>query len=144
MTARIEGLNPLLRTFRNFDKSLSKELRVRAKAIAEPIAEDARARARSPQERMVAPSIRAVSDRIPVIKAGGGKRLASNTPRRVRPQAGAVFFGADFGARTNPRFPRKKDGGRLLFPAVKDNRTNIAKQYLDAVDDVFGDRNRGR
>lgn len=138
--AKIAGLNEFLRDMRTAPRELQNELRGRAQAIAEPIAEEARRNARTPQERLVAPSIRAVRDRLPVIKAGGGKVLASRTPRRRQPRAGDVYFGADFGASKLSQFPRKSKTGRLVFKAVKGNRKQIAKQYLDAVEKVFKGR----
>lgn len=138
--AEIKGLNQFLRDMRHAPPELSKELRQRAQKIAEPVAADARSRASTPQARMSAPSIRAVRDRVPVIKAGGGSALVSGTPRRRRPKAGDVYFGADFGARGLPQFPSKTKGGRMVFKAVRGQRKHIADQYLDAVEDVFKGR----
>lgn len=132
------GLNKFLRDLRNFDPELSKELRRRARDIAEPIAADARSRASTAQQQAVAPSIRAVSDRLPVIKAGGGRVYPSTTPRSRKAKMGDVYFGADFGS-SLPQFAfRKRKGGTMLFKAVKGKRKHIADQYLDAVEDVFG------
>ncbi len=134
--SQIKGLNSFLRDMKHAPRELSKELRNRSQAIAEPIAKEARANARTPQQKLVAPSIRAVKDRIPVIKLGGGRKLKSTTPRRLKPSAGAVYFGADFGS-SLPQFRAKNKGGTMIFPAVKGRRKQIADQYLDAVEDVF-------
>jgi hypothetical protein len=139
MAQEIIGLNALLRTFRTYPKELSTELRARSQRIAEPIAAEARDRATSPQQKLVAPSIRAVRDRIPVVKVGGGTTLKSSTPRRRQPKAGQVYFGADFGS-SLPQFPGKTKGGRMIFKAVKGQRNNIADEYLGAVEDIFGKR----
>jgi len=136
---QIEGLNALLRTFRGAPRELQTDLRKRSQAIAEPIAAEARGRAVTSQQRMVAPSIRAVRDRIPVVRVGGGTTLQSSTPRRRKPKAGQVYFGADFGSGL-PQFPGKTKGGRMIFKAVRGQRNNIGEQYLDAVSDVFGKR----
>ena len=117
-------------------KELQSELRQKAQAIAEPVASEARGRASTAQQSLVAASIRAPRDRIPVIKAGGGKTLPSSTPRRRKPRAGDVYFGADFGSGL-PQFPGKTKGGRMLFKAIKGKRKHIADQYLDAVEKVF-------
>ncbi len=136
--SQIKGLNQFLRDMKHAPRELSKELRNRSQAIAEPIAKEARANARTPQQKLVAPSIRAVKDRIPVVKLGGGRKLKSPTPRRLKPSAGAVYFGADFGGgRSVPQFGRKNKGGTMIFPAVKGRRKQIADQYMDAVEDVF-------
>lgn len=135
--SRIDGLNQFLRDMKQAPRELQQELRGEAMAIAEPIADLARRKARTEQQRLVAPSIRAVKDRIPVVKAGGGRRLASTTPRRRRPAAGDVYFGADFGSRRAPQFGPKKKGGDMVFQAVKGRRKQIADSYLEAVERVF-------
>ena len=140
MGAEIKGLNQFLRDMKNAPKELQSELRSRAQDIAEPIASDARSRASTAQQRLVAPTIRAPKDRIPVLKAGGGKVLASGTPRRRRPRGGDVYFGADFGSSTLPQFPGRKKRGTMVFPAIKGKRKHIADQYLEAVEDVFKGR----
>lgn len=139
MGAEIKGLNQFLRDMKTAPKELQAELRKRAQDIAEPVAADARSRARTAQQRMVAPTIRAPRDRIPVIKAGGGKVLASQTPRRRRPRGGDVYFGADLGS-SLPQFPAKTKGGTMVFKAIKGQRKHIADQYLEAVEDVFKGR----
>lgn len=140
MGAEIRGLDQFLRDMKNAPKELQAELRSRAQQIAEPVAAEARGRARTAQQRMVAPTIRAPKDRIPVIKAGGGKVLASGTPRRRRPRGGDVYFGADLGSSTLPQFPGKTKGGTMVFKAIKGQRKHIADQYLAAVEDVFKGR----
>ena len=137
MGASIPGLNQFLRDMKHAPRELQTELRKRAQDIAEPVAADARSRAQTAQQKMVAPTIRAPKDRIPVIKAGGGKVLASSTPRRRRPRGGDVYFGADFGSATLPQFPGRRKRGTMVFPAIKGKRKHIADQYLDAVEDVF-------
>jgi hypothetical protein len=37
--------------------------------------------------------------------------------------------GAQFGARTYPQFPAVKKGGYTVFPAIKENKDNIADLY---------------
>lgn len=136
--SQIKGLNKFLRDMKFAPRELQTELRNRAQKIAEPIAEQARANAKTPQQKLVAPSIRAVKDRIPVVKLGGGRKLKSTTLRRLKPAAGAVYFGADFGAsRHAKQFQPKKKGGTMIFPAIKGRRKQIADEYMAAVEDVF-------
>ena len=137
MGAEIVGLNKFLRDMKGAPPELQKELRRRAQEIAEPIAADARGRASTGQQQLVAGSIRAVKDRLPVIKAGGGSKLGSTTPRRRKPSAGDVFFGADFGSNSLPQFQGKKKGGQMVFAAIKGKRKQTADEYLDAVEKVF-------
>lgn len=133
----VDGLRPLLRLMSDLPKETQAEIRVKAQRIVEPVAAEARRNASSAQQRLVAPSIRAVKDRVPKIKAGGSKTLASTTPRRRKPKAGDVFFGANFGGAPR-QFPPKVKPDYMLFRAVEGNRRHIAKQYLDAVERAFG------
>ncbi len=136
--SQIKGLNSFLRDMKHAPRELQNKLRKRAQKIAEPIAEDAKANARTPQQKLVTPSIRAVRDRIPVVKLGGGRKLKSTTPRRLKPSAGDVYFGADFGGgRGVSQFGPKNKGGTMIFPAVKGRRKQIADEYMNAVEDVF-------
>ena len=135
--AEIVGLNKFLRDMKSAPVELQRELRTRAQAIADPIASEAKSNASTAQQKLSAPSIRAVKDRIPVLKAGGGKTLPSTTPRARKPKAGDVYFGADFGSRHLNQFGPKTKGGAMIFKAIKGKRKHIADEYLDAVEDVF-------
>lgn len=139
---KIEGLNGFLRDMNRAPKELQDQIRDNALRIAEPIAEDARRRATTQQERLVAPAIKAKRDRIPVVKLGGAKRLASSTPRAKQPKASDVYFGADFGSNTLRQFPAVKKGGRLFYPAIEGRSREIADAYLDMVERVFKGRRR--
>lgn len=135
----IEGMNSFLRSLKDAPRELQNELRDRAKDIAEPIAADARALARTPQQKLIAPSIRAVRDRVPVVKLGGGRKAASTTPRRIKPKMSDIYWGADFGSDMK-QFPAIKKGGRLIYPAIAGRKDEVADAYLDAVEKIFKGR----
>tara|TARA_R110000803_G_scaffold100681_1_gene168733 strand:+ start:355 stop:792 length:438 start_codon:yes stop_codon:yes gene_type:complete len=138
--AGVDGLNKFLRDMSKAPKALQNELRDRAKVIAEPIAADARANATTAQQKLVTPSIRAVRDRVPVVKLGGGRKAASTTPRKLKPKMSDIYWGADFGSDHLKQFPGEKKGGRLIFPAIKGRSDEIADQYFEAIEDVFKGR----
>lgn len=138
--ATIVGLFPMLRAISKAEgPEGNRALREVAKGLAAEVAGDAVSRATTPQERLAAAKgIKAASDRIPSIRMGGNARLSRSTPGRGKqPRAGDVIFGADFGSDVLRQFPPKVRGGRLVFQAVKDNNQEIAKRYLDAVEELF-------
>jgi len=134
VTVKIEGLNDLLRATKG---DLSKQMRQKSKAIAEPVAAEARKLAGrgTPVMQALAPAIKAKSDRLPVVVGGTmAKRLTSSRqPNR------AFFLGAEFGDDTGRyrQFGKPKKGGQSVYPAVWANRDNTARQFLDAIEEVW-------
>jgi hypothetical protein len=100
---RIANLNAVLRSLARMPKEATDGLRDEAQAIATDIVNRARGSASAPQMRLAAQSLKAKRDRIPVIEAGGTKRLPVTSgrkrrgPDRSRQTYGDVFFGAEFG-----------------------------------------------
>lgn len=141
MAVEVEGLNSMLRMTRQFGDNKARvnaELREAAGEVAGLVANRARRRASTAQQKLVAPSIRAARDRVPVVQAGGSRRLASSTPRRRQPAAGDVFYGANFGARGGFNgFPAVRRPDYMLYAAVKESRRDITESYLDRVADAF-------
>ncbi|MFZ9967473.1 MAG: hypothetical protein ACO3IN_10820 [Steroidobacteraceae bacterium] len=76
----VEGLNDVLRAFRQLPKEASKELRAASKNIAErhmaPAWRDA-ALGAGPWGEEIAASVKAASDRIPAVKIGGNRKVFS-------------------------------------------------------------------
>lgn len=76
----VEGLNDVLRAFRQLPKEASKELRVASKSIAErhmaPAWRDA-ALGAGPWGEQIAASVKATTDRIPAVKIGGNRKVFS-------------------------------------------------------------------
>lgn len=86
----VEGLNEVLRGFRNLPKEASKELRSASKSIAErhmvPAWRNAALYGAGPWGQVIADSVKAGSDRIPVVRIGGNHKALSGggTPNMVR------------------------------------------------------------
>jgi hypothetical protein len=88
--AYIDGLNEVLRGFRNLPKEASKELRTASKAIAErhmvPAWKNAALYGAGPWGQVIADSVKARQDRIPAVSIGGNRKRFSGgaTPNMVR------------------------------------------------------------
>lgn len=137
MTVRIEGVKETLAKFRQLPKDASDEIRERSMRLAEVLAVKAQAAARSdvsPQAKLVASTIRPRRDRVPVIVAGGSKRVG-----RRRSPAWGVLFGAEFGANQYPQFGKPHQGreGSFLFPVVEENSELVEREWNAAADDVI-------
>jgi hypothetical protein len=76
----VEGLNDVLKAFRQLPKEASKELRQASKTIAErhmaPAWRDA-ALGAGPWGEQIAASVKAASDRVPAVKIGGNRKVFS-------------------------------------------------------------------
>lgn len=86
----VEGLNEVLRAFRNLPKEASAELRKASKQIAErhmvPAWRNAALYNAGPWGEQIAKSVRAKSDRIPAVQIGGDRKVFSGgaSPTMVR------------------------------------------------------------
>ena len=86
----VEGLNDVLRGFRNLPKEASKELRKSSKTIAErhmvPAWKNAALYGAGPWGQVIADSVKARQDRIPAVSIGGNRKTLSGggTPNMVR------------------------------------------------------------
>lgn len=138
----IEGLNAALRML---PKEASAKLRDASVDIAADIASEASGRARSQggAASLVAPSIRATRDRVPVVKMGGSTRLPASGNGWARSRGGArqtigdVIWGAEFGGGARPTTlqfqPHRGRTGYFLWPTVRDNNRDIHERYSDAL-----------
>ena len=135
--ATIEGLNDFLRALKTVDKRFSKELRVAARQVAELVATAviAKGRGTSRQAALSIQTVRAVNDRVPTIRYGGPTKVSTSRGKRVA--SGNIIFGADFGQTSGLRqFPGPVQSGRILWPTVRNMRSDIVEKYLDAVDRI--------
>jgi hypothetical protein len=132
---QILGIEETLRAFNRLPKEANKSLRERSKALAQVIAGKAQSAGRgsSAQSALVAQTVKARSDRIPKLAAGGAKRVGRN-----RTPAHKIFFGAEFGAGSRlPQFrPHLGREGYWLYPTVRANTEETAKAWQDVLDDV--------
>jgi len=144
----VKGLNKALA---KLPKEASAELRTAAKAIAADIAQEAQGRAKGQGglAALVAPTIRAARDRVPVIKMGGSGKLPAaggdweHSRSGARQTIGDVIWGAEFGgkgrATTQQFLPHKGTAGYFLWPTVRDRSDEMQDRYSEALLDALGD-----
>lgn len=147
----VAGLN---KTLRKLPKTASAELRDASQAIADKVAGDARgaATAQGGVARLVAPTIRAGRDRVPLVRMGSSARLPADGRSRKgdRQTIGDVIWGAEFGGgarKTTQQFKpwRGNDtgAGYFLWPTVRGDRDFIEQAYGDAILDAIDDAATG-
>lgn len=143
---KITGAREMLRAFRNVPKDASKELRAANREISQREALKVRAAAEAAprQGPAVAPSVRAGSDRVPIVQAGGARR-AGRQSRRSRGQrpttAGDLVFGANFGATFLHQFPSHNGGAGaddyFFFKTIERDMPSIADEWTQAAERVL-------
>lgn len=143
MRIQAEGLTETLSAFRKLPKDATKALRDGTLEISQKLAAKARQAAMSdfaPQSKLVAPTVKAVKDRVPAIQAGGAKRVG-----RHRVPAYKVLFGSEFGANRYPQFHRSHQGqeGAWFFPIVEANQAQVMAQWRKAADDIIDEFTAG-
>jgi len=149
---KIDGARETLRAFGRLGKDANKALREANKDISSDLAGKIQTAARSSdaQSAAVASSIKARSDRVPTIEAGG-RRLATKQRRRSsgqrKTQAGDLIFGANFGATYLPQF-RPHNGGAgsddyWFYSTVDDNEERIVKRWQDTADRLLSEWGSG-
>lgn len=137
LTLRVEitGVRETLRAFRQLPRDANNELRTRTMALAETVADRVRAasRADSPQSALLAPTVKARRDRVPVIQVGGATRVGRN-----RKPAYKVLFGSEFGATYLRQFrPHVGSGSYWFFKTVDSQKVEIDRTWNEIADDVI-------
>lgn len=152
---RITGVRATLAAFRELPDDANAELRTRSKALAETLAVQVRgaAVADGPQSAMLAPTVKAGRDRVPVITAGGSRKVGRN-----RKPAGALLFASEFGMSGQSgwynRPPYRGSSGRQwhahagrgsywFFRTVEDNSARIDREWNAAADAIVRAWGRG-
>jgi hypothetical protein len=132
VTIRITGLRETIRAFKKWPDDAITEIRAAGFSIAGVVATKIRESARlNAQSGLLAPTVRAVKDRLPVIVAGGERRIGRNKVRAYK-----VLFGAEFGAVTLAQFRAFNSGGYFFFVTVDRESDYIQDEYLGAVDEI--------
>jgi hypothetical protein len=135
VTLRLEGAAEVLRAFRQLPKDANNELRAASLALAQTLAPKVATAGRSEgaQAALLAKTVRAQRDRVPVIVVGGTRRLGSN-----RKPAFKMLFGSEFGANFYRQFkPHLGSGSYWIFRTVDDNQPLISKEWNKAADNVI-------
>lgn len=139
---KVSGARETLAAIRKLPKDTVKELRVASKELAGKLAEKAAeaGRAEGSQAAVVARTVRAGLDKVPVVQAGGAKRIGSR-----RAPAWTLLFGSEFGSDQYTQFPRSHQGrqGIWFFPTVEENSAEIAREWRQAADRVIAAFNAG-
>lgn len=153
VTVHAQGLRETLAAFRQLPKDAATELRIRTLELSEVLAGKARAAAMAEggPAALMAPTVKAVRDRVPVVQVGGTRRVGRN-----RVPAWQLVFGGEFGMNQrsgwyaaakyeqNPgsQFkPHRGQQGYWFFPLVESEGPTIARAWLqvaDVVIDKFG------
>jgi len=146
---QIVGLADFLRKASQADANFNKEMRIASQEVAQKLVVKARIEAgsvtRSRQAVEVMKGMRARRDRIPTVKLDEKSGFVSQSrPNRIRKRKvtrGDVFFGAEFGGARNKntqQFLRHRmKSGYFFWPTVRKEKTEIAREYLDAIDRVL-------
>jgi len=162
----LPDLNLFLRDARKLGPEFQRELRKESLNVAKHVVQRSQARAATPAEREVAKSLRAKSDRVPVIEMSKSAQFVSksrrNAKRSERSKARRidVFFGTEFGGgkyqRGNPTTrqsvrgevvrrgrgytsqfrPHRGKQGYFFYPTVRAEGRNIVTMYAAGVERV--------
>jgi hypothetical protein len=155
VTVHIEGVRQTLRKFQALPKDASNRLRDKSKQLAEFLALKAKAAAiaDSPQAALMAPTIKAVRDRVPVVQAGGPKRVGRN-----KKPAYGLLFGSEFGmtgrsgwfnnaqyqSSTGRQYrPHRGSRGYWFFPLVESEAPAISRAWNQAADEAVAEFVKG-
>ncbi|MDG4790371.1 hypothetical protein O7626_31380 [Micromonospora sp. WMMD1102] len=135
VTLRLDGARDVIRAFRDLPKDANNELRNASLALAETLAPKVAAAGRSEgrQAALLAGTVKAQRDRVPVIVAGGTRRLGRN-----RKPAFKLLFGSEFGANFYRQFkPHLGSGSYWIFRTVDDEQPRISREWNKAADRVI-------
>jgi len=145
----IDGVRETLAAFRSLPKDANDQLRERSRKLAEIVAERAKAagQAEGKQAALVARTVRARRDRVPVVQAGGTRRLG-----RHRAPAFGLLFASEFGMDqrsgwyANQRYrrstgmqyePHTGQEGLWFFPTVEAAQPMINREWNAAADEIM-------
>jgi hypothetical protein len=144
---RAEGVRETLAAFNRLPKDTNRELREASLRIANLMAQSAKGASHiDAQSAAVGTTVRAIKDRVPVVQAGGAKRITSG-----RVPAYRLLFGSEFGANgrfgwySAPRYaespgrqfsPHQGQSGRWFFPTVEREFPAALREWQRAADEI--------
>lgn len=133
---RISGIRETLAALQRLPKDAQDEIREASQGLARVLAESAAAagRAEGRQASLVASTVKARRDRIPVIEAGGTKRLGRN-----RKPAYKLLFGSEFGSNFYLQFGKAHlgSGSYWFFDTVDREQAEIIAGWQEAADRII-------
>jgi hypothetical protein len=132
-TVKIDGLRETLAAFKALPKEANAELRVETLKLSKDLATAVKgaALAEGSQWGLLARTVRARKDRVPVVQAGGVTRLGRN-----RKPAFKLLFGAEFGAKYLHQFKPRQADGYVFFPAADREVPRINAAWNKVADDI--------
>ncbi len=131
----ITGVREVLAALNQLPKDATVELKAAALELSKHIADEARQAGinEGRQAALVATTVRATKDRLPVVVAGGSKKLGRN-----RQPAYKLLFGSEFGASVLRQYkPHLGRDSYWFFKTIETNAVEIQKRWLDAADEVI-------
>jgi hypothetical protein len=130
---KIDGVYQTLAALAKLPKEATNELRDAALTLSKKLAGYAAAagRAEGSQAALVATTVAARRDRVPVITAGGPKRLGRN-----RAPAWKLLFGSEFGSNYYRQFGKPHSASYWFFETVETEQGVIADEWSQAADRV--------
>lgn len=148
VSVHVTGVRQTLAAFARLPKEASDDLRTETLKLSESLARKVADAARidSDQAALIAPTVKAVRDRIPAITAGGTKRVGRN-----RVPAYRILFGSEFGARRRFGWYAQRQyahsagrqyrrhlgkGSYWFFQAVEDATPDISTAWSKVADDI--------
>jgi hypothetical protein len=141
LNIRIDGAKETLKALNRLPKEANAAVKDGSMELARALATRVKAAAvadKSPQSKLLARTVRARRDRVPVILAGGDRLLG----RRKVP-AWRLLFGAEFGSNQHRQFHHAHSGrkGYWFFPVAEREAATIAKAWREVADrivDAYG------
>lgn len=143
------GIRNTLAAFSRLPKDANNELRDASQRIAELLAASARTASHiDPQAAAVGTTVRAIRDRVPVVQAGGARKVTSTGAKAYE-----LLFGSEFGmnrktgwyarpryrGHTATQFAERHRGqdGRWFFPSVERELPAALVEWQQAVDSIL-------
>jgi hypothetical protein len=142
VTVQVDGLQETLRAFNKYGKEANRELRQAAGVEADRLvaALTLAGEGAGDQAALTASSVKRRSDRVPVIVAGGDRRIRPKTRSSRKVAAGDVFFGAEFGGGRRPttrQFPAWRGRvGYWFWPTVRRGLPDLRRRYIAVLDEL--------
>lgn len=132
---KLTGLDETLAAFKRLPKEANQRLRLESQQIARKLADAVQraAAAEGGQWGILARTVKAKKDRVPVVQAGGTTRLGRN-----RKQAYKLLFGAEFGATFLHQFKPRTPGnvGYVFFPTARREQPEIDAAWNRVAEDI--------
>lgn len=135
VNVRIDGVRQTLAAFRDLPKDANDALRDKSMELAQTLAGKVAADARSEgrQAAILAATVAARRDRVPVVVAGGTKRIGRN-----RKPAFKLLFGSVFGSNRLKQFkPHYGQASYWFFDTVEAEQDEIAAAWRKVADDLI-------